>query len=296
MSIKTLQTNPLHFIDWELDFYSRPIIETDGKKRWELLITTPDSSDGKEPFRWVKKCPASQVNSIWLTEALSEAIRDSDSLGLSRPRLIRCWRSSMRTMINKASNKVGLEVLSSRRTYTLFEWIEERERDIYPKEEGYISGPVAPPINPILNMPVPLPEAVRGDAWSLSTLSLHVLREANQWPIQFSGLLPIKKVNNESTEVLGLRLFSKKRALALAGWLGGLEPVRLVVEGKQLLLEAAQEDRWLVTDLDEITAQSAKDSFVNSKKNGGGYQFIAIQSSPEEKSFTGFWMLKDIQM
>tara|TARA_B100000700_G_C14895918_1_gene785008 strand:- start:447 stop:1046 length:600 start_codon:yes stop_codon:yes gene_type:complete len=199
-------------------------------------------------------------------------------------------------MINKASNKVGLEVLSSRRTYTLFEWIEERERDIYPKEEGYISGPVAPPINPILNMPVPLPEAVRGDAWSLSTLSLHVLREANQWPIQFSGLLPIKKVNNESTEVLGLRLFSKKRALALAGWLGGLEPVRLVVEGKQLLLEAAQEDRWLVTDLDEITAQSAKDSFVNSKKNGGGYQFIAIQSSPEEKSFTGFWMLKDIQM
>jgi len=24
--------------DWELDFYSRPILEPDGKKRWELLI------------------------------------------------------------------------------------------------------------------------------------------------------------------------------------------------------------------------------------------------------------------
>lgn len=24
--------------DWELDFYSRPILDPDGKKRWELLI------------------------------------------------------------------------------------------------------------------------------------------------------------------------------------------------------------------------------------------------------------------
>ena len=24
--------------DWELDYYSRPILEPDGKKRWELLI------------------------------------------------------------------------------------------------------------------------------------------------------------------------------------------------------------------------------------------------------------------
>ena len=30
------------------------------------------------------------------------------------------------------------------------------------------------------------------------------------------------------------------------------------------------------------------------KNNGDGIQFIAIQSSPEEQKFTGFWMLKDI--
>ena len=28
----------LKFSDWELDFYSRPIIESNGKKRWELII------------------------------------------------------------------------------------------------------------------------------------------------------------------------------------------------------------------------------------------------------------------
>ena len=31
--------------DWELDFYSRPILEADGKKRWELLITSSPDLD-----------------------------------------------------------------------------------------------------------------------------------------------------------------------------------------------------------------------------------------------------------
>ena len=64
--------------DWELDYYSRPILESDGKKRWELLIcSTPepgqaDPSHNGTPksFRWVLPCPASIVNSIWLKEAL----------------------------------------------------------------------------------------------------------------------------------------------------------------------------------------------------------------------------------
>ena len=29
--------------DWELDFYSRPIIESNGKKRWELIICSTRS-------------------------------------------------------------------------------------------------------------------------------------------------------------------------------------------------------------------------------------------------------------
>ena len=60
--------------DWELDFYSRPILEADGRKRWELLITsTPNLSDQETPFRFVKCCPSGEVNSLWLTEALQEA-------------------------------------------------------------------------------------------------------------------------------------------------------------------------------------------------------------------------------
>ena len=44
--------------DWELDFYSRPILEADGRKRWELLIISTPTADGREqPFRFSKICP-----------------------------------------------------------------------------------------------------------------------------------------------------------------------------------------------------------------------------------------------
>ena len=39
--------------DWELDFYSRPILEADGRKRWELLITsTPAATGDAEPVSY----------------------------------------------------------------------------------------------------------------------------------------------------------------------------------------------------------------------------------------------------
>jgi len=280
--------------DWELDFYSRPILEPDGKKRWELLITTSEILNGIEPFRWEKKCPAGEVNSIWLTEALKEALSDAGNKGWSTPLRLRCWRTSMKTMITKAADRIGIEVVPSRRTFSLLDWLAHREKDIYPNEEGYISGPIAPPPARILNQPEPLPEAVRGDAWSFSLLPLGTLCEANEWPIEFSGLLPIEKKYDLSIQIPGLRLFSKSRALALAGWLGGLEPVKLVIEGNQLLLEAGQDDRWLVTDMPEEASKEAKQAFINSRENAGGIQFVSVQTTPEEEKFAGFWMLREM--
>ncbi len=136
--------------DWELDYYSRPILEADGKKRWELLIcSTPDVSaggGGTEPqFRWVQPCPASSVNSIWLKDALEQALCAADRQGFGPPRRLRCWRASMRTMVQRAAEGLGLELVSSRRTYALVNWLQERERTVYPQEPGYLTGPLAPP-------------------------------------------------------------------------------------------------------------------------------------------------------
>ena len=44
----------LKISDWELDFYSRPIIESNGKKRWELIICSTRSYKTKMFFFGIK--------------------------------------------------------------------------------------------------------------------------------------------------------------------------------------------------------------------------------------------------
>ena len=77
--------------EWEIDFYSRPILDENGKKRWELLITNSNDFKDKQTFKWEKICPASTVNSIWLKDALEEAIDAAYSQGWDKPSVIRCW-------------------------------------------------------------------------------------------------------------------------------------------------------------------------------------------------------------
>ena len=57
--------------------YSRPIIETSGKKRWEVIICSTKNFNAEDIFLWNKICPANEVNSIWLTKALNEALNDA---------------------------------------------------------------------------------------------------------------------------------------------------------------------------------------------------------------------------
>ena len=279
--------------DWELDFYSRPILEADGKKRWELLIiSTPDISHS-DCFRFDKRCPANEVNSTWLAAALREAIAQAEKEGWKAPRRLRAWRSAMRTMVQRAATELKLEMVSSRRTYALLDWLEEREKTVYPQEEGFMAGPLAPPPSPVVTPPLPLPEAVRGDAWSWAGLPLGSLKEAGEWPLGFNGLLPVPAALDLNQQVPGLRLFSRTRALALAGWLGGLEPVRLRVSASQLILDAGQDDSWLVSDLAPQEAGQIAEALKQSCQDLRGLQFIAIQSAPDSEKFEGFWMLRD---
>lgn len=279
--------------DWELDFYSRPILEADGKKRWELLIiSTPDISHS-DCFRFDKRCPANEVNSTWLAAALREAIAQAEKEGWKAPRRLRAWRSAMRTMVQRAATELKLEMVSSRRTYALLDWLEEREKTVYPQEEGFMAGPLAPPPSPVVTPPLPLPEAVRGDAWSWAGLPLGSLKEAGEWPLGFNGLLPVPAALDLNQQVPGLRLFSRTRALALAGWLGGLEPVRLRVSASQLILDAGQDDSWLVSDLAPQEAGQIAEALKQSCQDVRGLQFIAIQSAPDSEKFEGFWMLRD---
>ena len=55
---KTMESSlKLKISDWELDFYSRPIIESNGKKRWELIICSTRSYKVLALVNHVEKIP-----------------------------------------------------------------------------------------------------------------------------------------------------------------------------------------------------------------------------------------------
>jgi hypothetical protein len=280
--------------DWELDYYSRPILEADGKKRWELLICSTPGLGEAEGFRWSRRCAAASVNSIWLREALQEALAEARQQGLAPPRRLRCWRASMRTMVQRAAEGLGLELVPSRRTYALVSWLQQREQEVYPAEPGYMAGPLAPPPTPIRPVPLPLPEAARGDQWAWASLPVAALQEADGWDAGFRALVPIPSGADPAAAVPGIRLFSGGRALAIAGWLAGLEPVRLEISGNQLLLEAGLEDRWLLASLPDGEAAAAQEAFAAARLQAGGLQFLAVQAGDQQQRFEGFWMLRDL--
>ena len=126
----------------------------------------------------------------------------------------------MKSIIKKSIENIGVEALVSRRTYELFDRIEFLEQEIYPLENGYVRGVLAPTFTSnILNDPKPLPEAVRGDALTISEISIGELKLAQDWPIEFGDIFPIQNSIKNENLVPGLRLFSKDRSLALAAWL-----------------------------------------------------------------------------
>lgn len=116
--------------EWELDVYSRPVVGADGKKLWELLIC-----DSTGNFRHVSPIPSNMVNSREVRKTIEDVIDSAP--GGSRPTVIRFFRSAMFNMIDIALKEVEIVVKPCRTTYAMYQWLQEREQDVYPKMPGF---------------------------------------------------------------------------------------------------------------------------------------------------------------
>ncbi|ERN40618.1 protein of unknown function (DUF1092) [Rubidibacter lacunae KORDI 51-2] len=280
---------------WELDFYSRPIVDAAGKKVWEVAICESPLSANRTPetlFYFAKYCPAQTVNSVFLREAILEAIAQAPA----PPKRIRFFRRQMNNMIVKACDDLGIPVAPSRRTYTLDAWLEHRLSEVYPQEPGYSADAVA---SASVQYPMgdarPLPDAVRGDRgdrWTFASLAAAEFDEMDEWDIAFGESFPLEI--DPETIVPGTIVYSP-RALPLAGWLSGLELVALHAQDispARLLLETGIGDRWIFADLGRDRFRSEARKFATAKTAAAGVHFLAIQSEDSPEAFAGFWLLK----
>jgi hypothetical protein len=281
---------------WEIDFYSRPILDSQQKKVWELLICespTNTRQSATELFRHAQNCPSDQVNSTWLSAALQEAMAKS-----SAPQRIRFFRRQMNNMILKACKDIGIPAAPSRRTMAIQSWIEQREQEIYSQDPTY-QGVAGPVVQMLQDPPQPLPDAILGNKWAFVNLAARELMDMSDWSIGFAEAFPLEMAGvNEDSQIPGLLIFSD-RAVPIAGWISGLELAAVryspAPQG-QVLLETGASDSWTLANITPATQKSIgaeAANFEQMKQRANGVHFLAVQSDPTSEDFAGFWLLQE---
>ena len=285
---------------WELDFYSRPILDANQKKVWEVLICespTDVLTKVDSLFRYAQYCPSTQVNSVWLRQALQEAIEKS---GVA-PIKIRFFRRQMNNMITKACQDMGIPALPSRKTLVLNQWIQQRMEEVYPQEPGdqqVTNSSVR------LERPLPqrLPDALEGKQWTFVSLEVSDFTDMPEWEIAFGEAFPLELAGlSPETPIPGILIFSP-RALPIAGWMSGLELAYLRFDsnrnnqGDRLVLETGGTESWILANLRTPQLLAEAKGFEDAKQKANGVHFIGVQSDSQSQSFAGFWLLKEINL
>jgi len=281
---------------WELDFYSRPILDENKKKIWEVLVCESPLDSRTNPnslFRYAKYCPSTQVNSVWLKTALEEAISEA---GVA-PVKFRFFRRQMNNMIVKACDDLGIPPQPSRRTLALYQWLQQRMEEVYPQEPGYQAA-----TNPSVRFETPnpqrLPDPLIGQQWAFVSLEASAFAEMHEWDIGFGEAFPLEMIGlTPETKIPGVIIYSP-RSVPLAGWMSGIELAFLKFSDRplpRLLLETGASDSWIMGNIKPQTLTAAQE-FEEAKQKASGVHFLAVQSDPQTESFAGFWLLQELNL
>lgn len=279
---------------WELDFYSRPILDDTGKRLWEVLLyeaPTIVNAPLESCFRYAEYCPNTQVNSLWLQGAIERAIE----LAGAKPTKIRFFRRQMTNMITKTCEDMGIPCTISRRTIVLQHFLQERGLQVYPQHPGY-EDKTPPTVQYPQENPQDLPDPLQGEQWRMVSLPLASLAEMPDWEIGFGEAFPLSLLDlPEDTPIPGMIIYSV-RSLPVAAWMSGLELGFLQCNETppaSLILETGISDRWRLASLPNPARLAEGRSFEERKANAQGVHFLAIQSSPSVEAFSGFWLLQE---
>jgi len=275
--------------EWELDCYSRPVM-VGGKKLWEVLIT-----DATGSFRLCETLPSNKVNSRELRRVVDEAIENADV----KPNTVRFFRGAMFNMINIALSEIDVIAKPSRCTFALAQWLEERNRDIYPRMDGYRATMAGGPARSSfldVRTPVKLPDALRGEKYAFVALPVAEFLEGGGITDENIGvgrLCPVDPEIPADNFVQGIVILTR-RADALASWLAGTElsGFKADLRKRTLVMETDIENQYLMAKLNDFQREEAA-AFEEGKDSLNGMHFVSVQED-DDSDPSGFWLLREI--
>lgn len=276
-------------IIWELDFFSRPVLNEEGKKIWELIIV-----DQNRTFEHVETIPNNLVNSKELRKRINILIEKS----IQKPKLIKFFRTQMFNMINIALSDLDVIVRPSRRTFNLFEKIANRESSVYPKLKGYRPFMRDLNVNEVIKkIPQKMPDTLRGDKYIFASISNDELTSIANSNIIYGDLCPLPEDYDFNQNIPGIVIFSK-RAKSLSSWLDGVELFNIMcdLESRNIIIECGLDLDYLFATFPEESKQDSlaiePKFFEKNKKKSKGIHFIAVQQYSDQKKIYGLWTLR----
>lgn len=274
---------------WEVDFFSRPVVDENGKKLWELIVV-----DQKGGFEHIEVVPNNLVNSKELKKRLTLLLQNATK----KPKIIKFFRSQMFNMINIALSDLDLIIRPSRRTFALYNKISEREKFVYPKMNGYRPFMRDIDMNETLKkVPQKMPDALRGEKYIFASLSYAELSSMSALDLAFSDFCPIPSDFDKNQQIPGIVIFSD-RAKSLSGWIDGIELCNVLcdLENKNLILECGLDIQFLFAKFSEQNEYGNVNIepkfFEKNKKKVEGIHFVAVQRYSDQKDIQGIWTLK----
>eukprot|EP00559_Dactyliosolen_fragilissimus_P006863 CAMPEP_0184871396 /NCGR_PEP_ID=MMETSP0580-20130426/40696_1 /TAXON_ID=1118495 /ORGANISM="Dactyliosolen fragilissimus" /LENGTH=206 /DNA_ID=CAMNT_0027374053 /DNA_START=1044 /DNA_END=1664 /DNA_ORIENTATION=+ len=202
-------------------------------------------------------------------------------------------------MINIALSEVDVVAKPSRCTFSLAQWLEERNRDVYPKMEGYratMAGGTGRASFLDVRTPVKLPDALRGEKYAFVALPLAEFLEGGSITNENIGvgrLCPIGSNFPADAFVQGIVILTQ-RAEGLSSWLAGTEVAGFKAELRRrtLVMETDIDNQYLMAKLNDVQREEAA-AFEEGKDNLNGLHFVSVQVD-DESDPAGFWLLREI--
>jgi len=240
--------------------------------------------------------PSNKVNSREVRRVVEDIIEESEV----KPSTIRFFRGAMFNMINIALSEIDVTAKPSRCTFALAQWIEERNREVYPKMKGYqpnmigIRGIGATFLD--IRTAVKLPDALRGEKYAFVGLPLSEFIQGGGVSIENVGvgrLCPLDDCLPADSFVQGVVILTS-RAKALASWLAGTEVagIKADLKKRELVMETDIDNQYLMAKLNDDQRREAA-NFEEGKDALNGLHFISVQNG-EDNAPEGFWLLREI--
>ncbi|NEP63767.1 MAG: DUF1092 family protein [Symploca sp. SIO2G7] len=276
-------------LSWQLDFYRRPLKNSESHPLWELLLCTSEMA-----FSYAETCPQPQADAMWLRHQLKQAIHRAGY----RPASLQVFRIQTQTLTEVACRELDIPVVPKRDLPTLKQWLRQRAA-WYPNLKTY-TGEAYSPFSMERAVPVPLPDNLWGKTWRFAGLSnADLLRfQYEAIPIRSvpKELLPLEIGLSSTVLIPGVVIDGGRRAMVLSQWLESVRPVFLKYIAGQpdgLILEAGLSDRFVLTTFDDADVRGAANAFEQRKATAKGLHFLLIRPDDSGMTYSGLWLLQE---